>query len=203
MTPAKRFLDVLLALLVAAIVFLPFCMLLIWLILREGWPLFYVSERMHAPGKPFLLWKLRTMRVANVDSGVSGGDKASRITPMGRWLRKYRADEIPQLWNVLKGDMSFVGPRPPLRAYVERFPDLYARVLQSRPGVTGFATLHFRAREEQLLKACTTAEETDHVYVRHCIRQKARLDLVYARRRTLCSDVVLIVQTLRGLFRKP
>lgn len=140
MTPAKRLFDIAAALFLATVLALPFTVLLIYLLLREGRPVFYISERMRAPGRPFLLWKLRTMRVVSADSGVSGGDKASRVTPVGRWLRKYRADEIPQLWNVLKGDMSFVGPRPPLRLYVERFPEIYERVLQSRPGVTGLAT---------------------------------------------------------------
>ncbi|MFN4154409.1 MAG: sugar transferase [Paracoccaceae bacterium] len=199
MTPAKRLFDIAAALFLGSILALPFVVLLIWLLLREGRPVFYISERMRAPGQPFMLWKLRTMRVVEVDSGVSGGDKADRVTPMGRWLRKYRADEIPQLWNVLKGDMSFVGPRPPLRSYVERFPEVYARVLQSRPGVTGLATLHFHKHEDRLLRDCTTPEQTDSVYVRRCIPRKARLDQIYSRRRNLCLDVMLMVNTLRGI----
>ncbi len=199
MTPAKRLFDIAAALFLATVLALPFTVLLIYLLLREGRPVFYISERMRAPGRPFLLWKLRTMRVVSADSGVSGGDKASRVTPVGRWLRKYRADEIPQLWNVLKGDMSFVGPRPPLRLYVERFPEIYERVLQSRPGVTGLATLYFHAREEQLLQPCATAEQTDEVYARRCIPRKAHLDEIYARRRNLCMDVVLMIKTVRGV----
>ncbi|NEX48052.1 sugar transferase [Pseudotabrizicola algicola] len=202
MTPAKRLFDIVAALFLAAILAVPFLALLIYLLLREGRPVFYVSERMRAPGRPFHLWKLRTMRVVNKDSGVSGGDKADRVTPMGRWLRKYRADEIPQLWNVLKGDMSFVGPRPPLRMYVERFPELYEKVLQSRPGVTGLATLHFYAREEKLLRACSTPEQTDDVYVRRCIPRKAQLDAIYTRRRNLCMDIVLMLATVQGVSRR-
>ena len=97
----------------------------------------------------------------------------------GRFLRRSRLDEVPQLWNVLKGDMSFVGPRPPLRLYVERFPELYAKVLQSRPGVTGLATLVFHRHEEKLLAACRSAAETDAVYARRCVPRKARIDLIY------------------------
>lgn len=202
MTPAKRLFDIVAALFIAVIVAVPFAVLLIYLLLREGRPVFYVSERMHAPGRPFQLWKLRTMRVVSSDSGVSGGDKADRVTPMGTWLRKYRADEIPQLWNVLKGDMSFVGPRPPLRLYVERFPEIYERVLRSRPGVTGLATLYFHAREEQLLRDCKTAEQTDDVYARLCIPRKAHLDELYAKRRNICLDVALMIKTLRGVARR-
>lgn len=206
MTPAKRLFDIAAALFLGALLALPFAVLLIYLLLTEGRPVFYVSERMRAPGRPFMLWKLRTMRVVAADSGVSGGDKADRVTPMGKWLRKYRADEIPQLWNVLKGDMSFVGPRPPLRSYVERYPELYARVLASRPGVTGLATLYFHRHEERLLSTCVTAEQTDEVYTRRCIPRKARLDEIYGQRRSLCMDVVLMVKTVRGVTgpgRKP
>lgn len=196
MTPAKRALDLALALVLGALLAAPFALLLLWLWAREGRPLFYAAERMRAPGQPFLLRKLRTMTPDPTDSGVSGGDKVSRITPTGHLLRRTRLDEIPQLWNVLRGDMSFVGPRPPLRQYVERFPALYAQVLRSRPGLTGLATLHFHRHEERLLARCRTAEETDALYVRACIPRKARLDLIYQRRRTLCLDLVLLGQTL-------
>lgn len=201
MTWSKRLSDIVLALALALILALPFGLLLIWLRLREGAPVFHVSERMRAPGRPFRLWKLRTMRVAAGDSGVSGGDKTARITPIGGTLRKYRLDEIPQLWNVLWGDMSFVGPRPPLREYVERFPALYAEVLQCRPGITGMATLYFHRHEERLLRTCHSPEETDAVYARRCVPRKARLDLIYRDTRNFCLDVRLMVETLRRMLR--
>lgn len=200
MTPQKRIFDLALASLLAAVLALPFALLLLVLLLREGRPIFYVAERMKAPGQPFRLWKLRTMTLAKADSGVSGGDKAARITPVGRFLRKTRLDEVPQLWNVLRGDMSFVGPRPPLRFYVERFPELYAQVLQSRPGITGLASLHYHAHEERLLARCASAEETDAVYSRRCVPWKARLDLIYQRHQTLCFDLALIYETGRRVL---
>lgn len=196
MTPAKRAMDIAVVLLIAALLALPFALLLLALLLREGRPVFYVSERMRAPGRPFRLWKLRTMRQVQTDTGVSGGDKTARITATGRFLRRSRLDEVPQLWNVLKGDMSFVGPRPPLRLYVERFPDLYAKVLRARPGITGLATLVYHRHEERLLARCRSAAETDAVYSRRCVPRKARLDIIYQRRRTLCSDLRLMVITL-------
>jgi len=197
MTPSKRALDLICALGLMGLLAVPFGLLLLVLLLVEGRPLFYVAERMHAPGRPFNLWKLRTMRTAAQNAGVSGGDKSDRITPTGRFLRRSRLDEVPQLWNVLRGDMSFVGPRPPLRSYVERFPDLYARVLRSRPGITGLATLTFHRHEERLLADCQSAAETDSVYARRCIPRKATLDLMYQRKRNLGSDLVLMVETLR------
>ncbi len=201
MTPAKRLVDLVLAVVLALILALPFGVLLLVLLWVEGRPLFYVAERMRAPGRPFLLWKLRTMTVVPPEAGVSGGDKAARITASGRFLRRSRLDEVPQLWNVLKGDMSFVGPRPPLRLYVERFPDIYARVLQSRPGITGLATLTFHRHEEKLLASCKTAAETDRVYVRRCVPRKARIDLIYQRRRTVWMDFCLMAQTLGRAFK--
>lgn len=196
MTPAKRQVDIILALALAVILALPFGLLLLWLLLSEGRPLFYVAERMRAPDRPFLLWKLRTMQVVPPEIGVSGGDKATRITATGRFLRRSRLDEVPQLWNVLKGDMSFVGPRPPLRLYVERFPQLYAQVLRSRPGITGLATLVFHGHEERMLAKCHDAAETDAVYSRRCVPRKARIDLIYQRRRNLWMDFRLMAQTV-------
>ena len=197
MTPEKRALDLICALGLIVLLALPFALVLLVLLVIEGRPLFYVAERMHAPGQPFWLWKLRTMRPVAADSGVSGGDKSDRVSPTGRFLRRSRLDEVPQLWNVLRGDMSFVGPRPPLRAYVERFPDLYARVLQSRPGITGLATLTYHRQEERLLAECRSATETDAVYARRCVPRKAALDLIYQRRRNVCFDLVLMIRTIQ------
>jgi lipopolysaccharide/colanic/teichoic acid biosynthesis glycosyltransferase len=207
MTPQKRLFDIALALALATALAVPFTVLVLVLLATQGRPVFYVAERMRAPGRPFQLWKLRTMTVTQADSGVSGGDKSARITPAGRFLRATRLDEIPQLWNVLKGDMSFVGPRPPLRQYVERFPDVYAKVLRSRPGITGLATLEFHAHEERLLAPCRSADETDAVYCRRCIPRKARLDLIYQAHQSVCFDLVLLARTagrvlLRRLFGK-
>lgn len=200
MTPAKRVFDIALALLLGLLLLPMLALVLLAMWRLDGRPLFYVSERMRAPGRPFMLWKLRTMRPVASDGGVSGGDKADRITRTGRVLRRFRLDEIPQLWNVLKGDMSFVGPRPPLRSYVERFPDTYAEVLKSRPGITGLATLVYHTHEERLLAPCRTAEETDAVYARACVPRKARLDLIYQRHASVCFDIAILARTATRVF---
>jgi lipopolysaccharide/colanic/teichoic acid biosynthesis glycosyltransferase len=202
MTPGKRALDLIVTLLLAPIL-LPVGLviaLLLWA--AEGRPVFYLSERMQTPVRAFRLIKFRTMRPDPADNGVTGGDKAGRMSRLHRLLRRTRADEIPQLLNVLRGDISLVGPRPPLRQYVADYPDLYARVLQSRPGITGLATLRFHAHEERILAACRTPAETDAAYRRRCIPRKARLDLIYARRRTLWLDLSLIAQTAISPFRR-
>ncbi|MDF0598892.1 sugar transferase [Psychromarinibacter halotolerans] len=195
MTPGKRALDLLLALLLAIPLAPVALVLAILILIRDGRPVFYVSERMKTVSEPFQLWKFRTMTTVDTDSGVSGGDKAARLTKHGRFLRRTRMDEIPQLWNVLRGDISFVGPRPPLRLYVQRFPELYVEVLKSRPGITGLATLYFHRHEERLLSKCTTPQETDAVYSRRCVPRKAALDLIYRDRRSVGMDLRLIAMT--------
>jgi lipopolysaccharide/colanic/teichoic acid biosynthesis glycosyltransferase len=200
MTPAKRLADIALALLAALLLAAPFALLLLLLWATQGRPLLHVSERMLSPIRPFRLVKLRTMTVAPDDHGVSGGDKQARITPLGHHLRRMRLDEIPQLWNILRGEMSFVGPRPPLRQHVERFPDLFANILQCRPGLTGLATLCFHAHEARLLSACRTPAETEAVYLRRCLPRKARLDLIYRQHRSLRMDLALLAATFLRLI---
>lgn len=200
MTPQKRLLDLFFSAVLVVLLGPVMLGLMAWLLLKEGRPLFYVAERMKAPGQPFRLWKLRTMAEVETDSGVSGGDKAARITKTGAWLRSKRLDEFPQLWNILKGDLSFVGPRPPLRQYVEAYPDLYAQVLKSRPGVTGLASIVYHRHEAALLARCQTAQETDAIYRRVCVPAKARLDLIYQRHQSICFDFDLVFQTIGNLF---
>lgn len=203
MTSRKRLFDIGLALVLLVPLGIVMALVTLVLLAAQGRPVLYGAERMRAPGHPFTLWKFRTMRPATGDSGVSGGDKAARITGPGRFLRRSRLDELPQLFNILKGDMSFVGPRPPLRQYVEAFPALYAEVLKCRPGVTGLATLVFHRHEERILASCASSEETNRVYMRRCIPRKARLDLIYRRRQSLCLDIAILVRTLAGVARRP
>ena len=202
MTPQKRLLDLFFAALLVVLLGPILLGLLLWLLIKEGRPVFYVAERMKGVDEPFQLWKLRTMTVVDEDAGVSGGDKTARITPTGAWLRSRRLDEFPQLWNILKGDLSFVGPRPPLREYVERFPTLYGEVLKTRPGVTGLAAIVYHKHEAALLERCATREETDAVYARICVPAKARLDLIYRQHRSICYDFDLVFQTIGNLFRR-
>ncbi|WP_297773559.1 sugar transferase [uncultured Roseovarius sp.] len=200
MTPAKRAFDIGLAL-VLLLVLWPFILGIALLIaLIDGRPIFYLSERMKTPETPFCLWKFRTMRVVANDTGVSSGYKKHRVTKLGKRLRASRLDELPQLLNVLRGDMSFVGPRPPLRCYVDACPDIYGEVLSKRPGITGLATLVYHRTEEQLLSACNTAESTENTYFNRCIPRKARLDLIWARHQSLCYDIRLIWLTVIRVF---
>ena len=197
----KRLLDVGLCLLALLLLWPVMLGLAVVLLVVQGRPVIFRSERMSGPGRAFDLYKFRSMRVATQDHGVTGGDKSDRITPLGAKMRRWRLDELPQIINILRGDMSLVGPRPPARQYVDAFPALYAKVLAVPPGLTGLATLHFHRHEERLLAACQSAEETHAVYARRCVPRKAQLDLMYQRHWSLCLDLKLIWQTVWHVLR--
>jgi lipopolysaccharide/colanic/teichoic acid biosynthesis glycosyltransferase len=161
--------------------------------LTGGGPIFYGQTRIGRFGKPFRIWKFRSM-VVNADKlGVPlTKEEDPRITWMGRILRKTKLDELPQLWNVLVGDMSFVGPRPEMPRYVERYTPEQREILKFKPGITDMATMLFR-NEETLLRGTWDVEE---FYLRYCLPKKIELNLQYARRASVLRDVWIIVQTL-------
>jgi len=196
MTLPKRLFDLAIALVLTLVLLPVFLIVAALILIKDGRPILYVSERMKTPDEGFNVYKFRTMKPSKVDTGVSGGDKGDRITKYGHAFRRNRLDELPQLWNVLKGDISFVGPRPPLRQYVEQFPEIYGPVLRSRPGITGLASLKFHAHEERLLANTKTVAETDNVYKRICIPRKAALDIIYQKNQTLCFDLYIMIKTV-------
>ncbi|THH39162.1 sugar transferase [Aliishimia ponticola] len=205
---SKRLFDLALVLITAPLTLAIGAVICVLLLVREGRPIFYRAHRSGQGGRVFKALKFRTMRELSDDednSGVSGGDKTFRISRFSGFLRRTRLDELPQLVNVLKGDMSLVGPRPPDPAYVDRFPDIYATVLRSRPGLTGLATLHMHRFEDRVLRGCTTAAETDAVYCRRCIPRKARLDLMYRERiqrpGVVCYDSLIIARSVRSVLK--
>lgn len=202
MTRTARAFDIGIGCAIVALVAIPFVVVLVihMIVMRRPW--FHPSERMGSPSQAFVLWKLRSMDPALGDAGVSGGDKAARIPRWGRILRASRVDELPQLWNVLRGDMRLVGPRPPLRTYVDMYPALYGKVLKVPPGLTGLATLVFHRHERDLLAACATAAQTDRVYARRCLPRKARMDLIYLCRQSLLLDLMILFWTIAALTRR-
>jgi lipopolysaccharide/colanic/teichoic acid biosynthesis glycosyltransferase len=161
-------------------------------------PVFFRQERIGRRFRPFLIYKFRTMVQEAPQLGgpiTFGADP--RITRVGRILRKTKIDECPQLINVLKGEMSLVGPRPEVRQYVEMFRSQYEEILQVPPGITDPASLYYRDEAELLGRAADPAEE----YVRCVLPQKLQLAREYVKRSSLLFDVTLIFKTLRMLLR--
>lgn len=197
MPVSKRMFDICFALFLLVPLSVIMGIVALILLFLQGRPIFYAAHRMKTPDRPFTQWKFRTMLCEEGDFGATGAHKSWRITPMGRFLRRSRIDELPQLFNILLGDMSFVGPRPPLREYVERFPAVYAQVLHSRPGVTGLATLIYHRHEDRILARCKSARATEAAYYRRCLPAKLKIDLIYQRHRSLRLDLWILWSTLK------
>jgi len=171
--------------------FLPFVAIMIKLDSRG--PVFYLQERVGKDFRIFVIYKFRTMMVNADRQGVlitAAGDK--RITKVGSFLRKYKIDELPQLLNVLKGDMSLVGPRPEVSEYVELFKSDYRKLLTVRPGITDPASLKY-SNEENILGM---SMESQDVYRNRILPEKIRLSSNYIDSHTLMTDLKLIVMTL-------
>lgn len=161
--------------------------------LADRGPVFYRQTRIGQFGKPFRIWKFRSMVVRADQMGApvtSEGDP--RITWIGRLLRRTKLDELPQLWNVLVGDMSLVGPRPEVPRYVELYTPEQREILKYKPGITDVASLLFR-NEQELLRG---TGDLEGFYLRYCLPKKIQLNREYAERATLLQDLWVILQTL-------
>jgi lipopolysaccharide/colanic/teichoic acid biosynthesis glycosyltransferase len=161
--------------------------------LTDGGPIFYGQTRIGQFGNPFRIWKFRSMVIDADKLGVPlTKEEDPRITWVGRFLRKGKLDELPQLWNVLIGDMSFVGPRPEVPRYVDRYTSEQRQILKFKPGITDVATMLFR-NEEALLRG---TGDVEGFYLQYCLPKKIELNLQYAQRANLIRDIWIIVQTL-------
>jgi lipopolysaccharide/colanic/teichoic acid biosynthesis glycosyltransferase len=166
------------------------------IVLTSGRPVLFRQERVGRDGRRFRLWKLRTMRVSPGGSQVTArGD--DRITPVGRILRKTKLDELPQLWNVLKGDMSLVGPRPEVPRYVDLEDPIWKQVLRSRPGITDPVTL--KLRDEEALLARVSADP-ERYYREELQPAKLHEYVVYLETRSWKTDVEVLYKTVLALF---
>ncbi|WP_462353442.1 sugar transferase [Alistipes timonensis] len=156
-----------------------------------GGPAIFRQRRVGRNGKLFTMYKFRSMTVSHSGSSVSVAGE-SRITPLGAKLRKYKLDELPELWNVLKGDMSFVGPRPDVPGYADRLQGEDRLILKLRPGITGPASLKYANEEELLAQVADPRRYNDEVI----FPDKVRINLDYYYNRTFCGDIRLIFQTI-------
>jgi lipopolysaccharide/colanic/teichoic acid biosynthesis glycosyltransferase len=157
-----------------------------------GWPVLFRQVRVGQKGKVFQLLKFRTMRSGKSGPSITArGD--SRITGVGRFLRKFKLDELPQLWNVVRGEMSLVGPRPEVPQFVDINNPVWRSVLQVRPGITDPASIAFRNEEEILAKAADPIA----FYENSVLPAKLALNLAYLEKQSFWLDIKVILQTAR------
>ncbi|WP_107038131.1 sugar transferase [Brumimicrobium mesophilum] len=192
----KRIVDFLLALFGLSLLW-PVLLLVAILIKIKmpGGPAFFKQKRVGQDGKLFTMIKFRSMSVSHSGSSISVKGE-SRITPLGEKLRAYKIDELPGLWNVLIGDMSFVGPRPDVPGYADLLKGRDRDILKLKPGITGPASLKYK-NEEELLAA---QEDPIHYNDNVIYPDKIRINLLYLERQNLKLDLQLIIQTVLGGF---
>jgi lipopolysaccharide/colanic/teichoic acid biosynthesis glycosyltransferase len=156
-------------------------------------PIFFIQQRVGQHGKLFRLVKFRTMSVEHSGSSISIKGE-NRITPLGATLRKYKLDELPELWNVLKGEMSFVGPRPDVPGYADKLTGEDRKILLLKPGITGPASLKYSS-EEEILALQDDPEKYNNEVI---YPDKVRINLEYLKHRNFWLDIKLIVYTILG-----
>jgi lipopolysaccharide/colanic/teichoic acid biosynthesis glycosyltransferase len=183
----RRAFDVGSAMVALALVALPLAFIAILVKLSSPGPVIYRQTRIGRRGEPFTLYKFRTMRAGVTGSQVTTGQD-ERIYPVGRWLRRWKLDELPQFWNVLRGDMSIVGPRPEVERFVRHYTPAERRVLDGRPGLASVSALAY-ADEAELLEA---ASDPEAMYIKELMPRKVAMDIEYENGRTLSSDLRLL-----------
>ena len=192
----KRFFDIIVSLI--GIIILGIFLIIISIIIKctsEG-PVFFKQIRVGQSGKEFKIFKFRTMVVNAESLGTQitiGKDK--RITKIGHFLRKYKIDELPQLFNVFIGEMSFVGPRPEVPKYVAMYNETQRKVLSVRPGITDLASIRYR-NEKEILGRAKNADEAEDMYINEIMPDKLKLNLEYIEKSNVFFDIYIIFKTI-------
>ena len=188
----RRAFDLCALVLLAPLLALPLLAVAVAVFLDSPGSVFFRARRMGYRGRPFEMVKFRTMRVDNAGHAVAGANDR-RITPVGGFLRATRLDELPQLWNVLRGEMTFVGPRPELEEFVELHAAEYREILAVPPGITGPTQLRYAGLEPHLL---SLHADPERYYREQLLPDKVRLDVAYARSRSFGGDLAVLLRTL-------
>lgn len=194
----KRVLDLVLALIFAVILAPVYLILALAVVIDTGLPVFYRAERGGYRNRPFRIFKFRSM-VKNADK-IGGGTTAlndSRITKVGNVLRKTKLDEIPQLFNIIKGDMSFIGPRPELLRYTAQYEGEELLIHRVRPGITDYSSIEFINLDE-----IVGGENADEMYEKYVLKRKNELRVKYAKTVSFTTDFKLLFITIWDVLKK-
>lgn len=193
-----RFCDIVLSLLGLLLLSPLFAIVALWIVIDDAGPVFYRQQRVGRDNKDFYLLKFRSMRTdAERESLITIGDRDPRVTRAGYYLRKYKMDELPQLWNVLIGDMSLVGPRPEVRKYVDLYTEEQRLVLSVRPGITDHASIEY-IDENRLL---AQSENPDKTYIETIMPAKIALNIRYINHQTLGEYFKILFLTMTKIIR--
>ena len=189
----KRFFDIFFSLAGLLILLVPFIIISLLIVLDSGGGIFYKQVRVGKEGKDFKLFKFRSMRTGADKAGLlTVGGRDNRITKIGYYIRKYKIDELPQLINVLIGDMSLVGPRPEVRKYVDLYTVEQLKVLSVKPGITDYASIEYSNENEILGKAA----DPERVYIDEIMPAKLKMNLRYIEEQGVGTDLKLIFKTI-------
>lgn len=173
-----------------------FLIVSIWIRLDSPGPVFYRQTRVGRYNKDFRLLKFRSMRIGSDKKGlITVGGRDPRVTRSGYWIRKYKLDELPQLINVFKGDMSLVGPRPEVRKYVDLYTPEQLHVLDVRPGITDMASIRYRNENELLEQAA----DPEQFYRDTVMQDKLRINLEYVSDHSFFKDIRIILMTFKAV----
>ena len=199
MSYSKRLIDILLAVIGLVFIWPILFVCAVAVKLSSPGPVLYLGKRTGRYGVPFKIFKFRSMREdAERTGGTTTGKNDTRITSAGKFLRKYKLDELPQLFNVLRGEMSFVGPRPEVAEYTEMYSVEEQEILSVRPGITDLSSLTFSD-----LQSHVGSENPDEAFRRYLLPQKNRLRLKYAREHTISMDFIILMKTVLLVVGKP
>ena len=199
MNYSKRLIDILLAIIGLVFIWPILFVCAVAVKLSSPGPVLYLGKRTGRYGVPFKIFKFRSMREdAERTGGTTTGKNDTRITSAGKFLRKYKLDELPQLFNVLRGEMSFVGPRPEVAEYTEMYSVEEQEILSVRPGITDLSSLTFSD-----LQSHVGSENPDEAFRRYVLPQKNRLRLKYAREHTILMDFMILMKTVLLVVAKP
>ena len=191
----KRLFDIILSISLFAILILPMVVCSVVIAIGNDGPIFFKQKRIGQFGKEFNIIKFRTMTVNNAGSEITANND-KRVTKVGKFLRKFRLDELPQLINVLFGDMSFVGPRPEVPCFVDKYNEDWLATLLVKPGITCDSSIYF-ADESQLLD---NADDAEQCYIDEILPEKCKMNIDYIKNISLLNDVKIMFKTIARVF---